>query len=58
MISLPFLLSAASAEVKIFKGTSSFTSDMLFTVRDGKVYDGTSNFRSDIRFTIDDGLTL
>ena len=55
MISLPFLLSASSSEVKIYKGTSSYTSDILYTVRDKKVYDRTSSYSSDVIFTIRDG---
>ena len=52
MISLPFLLSASSSEVKIYKGTSSYTSDILYTVRDGKVYKKHSNYTSDIVCTV------
>ena len=52
------LLASASGEVKVYKGTSTYNSDIVATVRDGVVYDGRSNYRSDIRFTLDGNLTL
>ena len=44
----PFGLHAGEEGVKVYRGTSSFTSDVLCTVRDGKVYKNTSFFTSDI----------
>ncbi len=49
------LLASASGEVKVYKGTSRYNSDILLTVRDGKVYKGTSNYNSDILATVRDG---
>ena len=47
-----FLAASAGPEVKVFKGTSRYNSDILATVRDGKVYKGRSNYTSDIVCTI------
>ena len=47
-----FLATASAPEVKVYKGTSSYLSDILYTVRGGKVYKGRSNYTSDIRCTI------
>ena len=43
---------------KLYRGTSTYTSDILATVRDGKVYSGTSSYTSDILFTVDGYLTV
>jgi len=53
-----FFATLSGQEVKVYKGTSNYNSDILATVRDGAVYDGRSSYRSDIRFTIDGPLTL
>ena len=55
LLLLPFAVRGAAAEVRVYKGTSSFTSDVICTVRDGKVYKGTSDFQRDLLFTIRDG---
>lgn len=49
---------AGNTEVKVYKGTSKYTEDILATIRDGKVYEGTSTYRSDIRFSFDRPLTI
>lgn len=46
------LLASASGEVKVYKGTSRYNSDILCTVRDGVVYKGRSNYQSDILCTV------
>ena len=43
-----FMAVSSGPEVKIYKGTSTFFSDVLYTVRDGKVYKERSAFSSDI----------
>ena len=49
------LLASASGEVKVYKGTSRYNSDILCTVRDGMIYKGTSAYHSDIVATVRDG---
>jgi hypothetical protein len=39
---------AVTAQVKVYKGTSSYTSDVICTVEDGNVYKKTSSYTSDI----------
>ena len=46
---------AAGLEVKIYRGTSNYRSDIVLTIRDGMVYRGTSSYNSDIVATIRDG---
>jgi hypothetical protein len=55
LLLLPFVTRTAAAEVRVYKGTSTFTSDIVCTVRDGKVYQGTSDFQRNILFTLRDG---
>ncbi len=55
LLLLPFVTRTAAAEVRVYKGTSTFTSDVVCTVRDGKVYRKTSSFTSDILATVRDG---
>ena len=43
------------AQVKVYKGNSSYSSDIQFTIRNGKVYKGSSSYSSDVVFTIKDG---
>jgi hypothetical protein len=50
--------SIVKAQVKVYKGTSTYTSDVICTVADGKVYKKTSSYTSDIEFTIDGKLTV
>ena len=45
---------SASAQATIYKGTSSYSSDVIYTVEEGNVYRGTSSYTSDIVFTIRD----
>ena len=54
----PFVSRAGGPAVRVYKGTSRYTSDVLCTVRDGKVYRGTSGYTSDIMFTLDGYLTI
>ena len=49
---------AAGPEVKVYRGTSHYNSDIVATVRDGRVYSGRSSYRSDILFTIGGSLTV
>ena len=32
----------------MYRGTSSYTSDIIMTIRDSRIYKGTSNYTSDI----------
>ena len=50
------LLASTTGEVKVYKGTSAYNSDILLTIRDGKVYKGTSTYNSDILATVRDGV--
>ncbi len=43
---------------KIYKGTSSYSSDVIATIKSGKVYTGNSSYSSDIQFTIDGYVTI
>jgi hypothetical protein len=43
---------------KIYRGTSSYTSDILAHYEDGRVYDKTSGYTSDILFTVKGDLTI
>jgi hypothetical protein len=45
------------SQVRVYKGTSRYTSDVICKVDDGRVYKKTSIYTSDIEFTIDDNLT-
>jgi hypothetical protein len=33
---------------KVYRGSSSYSSDVVFTIKDGKLYKGNSNYNSDI----------
>ena len=46
------LLLASGPEVKVYKGTSRYNSDVLCTVRSGAVYKGRSNYQSDVVCTV------
>ena len=50
-----FAFISVSAQVKVYKGNSSYSSDILYTVRKGKVYKGSSSYSSDVLFNIKDG---
>jgi hypothetical protein len=43
---------------KIYKGTSSYSSDVIATINGGKVYTGNSSYSSDIQFHIDGHVTI
>ena len=43
---------------KIYKGNSSYSSDVIANLKDGKVYSGTSSYSSDIQFSYDGNLTI
>ncbi|MBR4755344.1 MAG: hypothetical protein IK076_00205, partial [Bacteroidales bacterium] len=47
LLLIPILIRAGNMDVKVYKGTSRYQSDVICTVRDGKVYDGTSVYLSD-----------
>jgi hypothetical protein len=40
---------------KVYKGSSSYSGDIIMTIRDGKIYKGTSSYSGDIIATIRDG---
>lgn len=42
------------AQTKVYKGSSSLNSDVLFTIKEGKIYKGTSTTTSNILFTVKD----
>ena len=46
------------AQTKVYKGTSTYSSDIIATIKNGKVYTGTSSYSSDIQFTIDGYVTI
>ncbi|MEI7982232.1 MAG: hypothetical protein WCI71_11310, partial [Bacteroidota bacterium] len=39
----------------VYRGTSSYSSDITMTIRDNKIYKGTSNYSSDILANIRNG---
>ena len=43
---------------KVYKGTSSYSGDVIATIRDGKVYTGNSSYSGDISFTIAGYVTI
>ena len=43
---------AGDMDVKVYKGTSRYNSDVICTVRDGKIYKNTSVYTSDIVCTV------
>jgi len=45
-------------EGKVYKGTSSYTDDVIATIKNGIVYSGNSNYTSDIEFTVDGYVTI
>ena len=60
LILTTILLTAISmnAQTKVYKGTSSYSGDVIATIRDGKVYTGNSSYSGDISFTIDGYVTI
>ena len=46
---------SANAAVKVYKGVSRYSSDVICTVREAKVYKKTSSYSSDVVCTIRDG---
>ena len=54
LLLVPVLLLARDGDVRVYSGTSTYTSDVVCTVREGRVYAGTSSYTSDILFTIRD----
>lgn len=58
LLFLPLFSHSGTGDVRVYKGTSSYTSDILATIRDGKVHSGTSPYTSDILFTVDGNLTI
>ena len=53
-----FMAVSSGPEVKVYRGTSTYSKDILATIRDGKVYAGNSQYTFDIRFTFDGPLLL
>ncbi len=43
---------------KIYKGTSTYSSDIISHVKDGKVYNGTSPYSSAVLFSFEGNLTI
>jgi hypothetical protein len=43
---------------KIYKGTSTYSGDVIATIRDNKVYTGNSSYSGDISFSIDGYVTI
>ncbi len=43
-----FAFISASAQVKVYKGNSSYSSDVICTLRGDKVYKGNSSYSSDL----------
>ena len=48
----------AMAQVQFYKGNSSYSSDILFTVSKGHIYRGKSTYSSDILYSFDGMLPL
>ena len=57
IITLLLLFNSISSysQVKIYKGNSTYSSDIIFTINDSKVYKGNSNYSVDILFVLRDG---
>ena len=49
------LILTLSAEVKIYKGNSTYTSDCIATYYRGRLYKGNSTYTSDCIFTFENG---
>jgi hypothetical protein len=43
---------------KIYKGTSTYSNDVIATIKDGKVFTGNSSYSNDIQFNIDGYVTI
>lgn len=43
---------------EIYRGTSTFSNDIIATIEDGKVFSGNSSRLSDIQFSIDGNVTI
>ena len=60
LLLVPILLRARDGDVRVYSGTSTYISDVVCTVREGRdgresrVYRGTSSYTSDVLFTIRD----
>ena len=58
-IILTILMSICSmAQTQLFRGKSSYTSDILYTVQNGYVYRGRSNYTSDILYSVNGVLPI
>lgn len=49
-----FLASTVQAQTKVYKGSSTFDSDIVMTIENGNVYKGNSTFYYDVLTTIAD----
>lgn len=58
LLLVPILLRARDGDVRVYSGTSTYTSDVVCTVREGRVYAGTSSYTSDIICTFSGSLTV
>lgn len=47
-----FSLSTSKAQIKVYKGTSSFSSVVIFNLNDNKVYKGNSMLSANVVFNI------
>ena len=52
---LSSIFSAGAQTVKVYKGTGSYSSDIIMTIRDGKIFKGTSTYNSDVIANVKDG---
>ncbi|MDA0315625.1 MAG: hypothetical protein O3A40_10060 [Bacteroidetes bacterium] len=48
-------ITSLSAQIKVFKGSSTYSGDILCTVSQGKDYSSTSTYRGDVLCTLRDG---
>lgn len=58
LLLVPILLRARDGDVRVYSGTSTYTSDVVCTVREGRVYAGTSSYTSDLICTFSGSLTV
>lgn len=49
------IASSASGAIKVYRGRSNYSSDVICTIRDGRVYNKNSVYSSDVLLTLRDG---
>ncbi|MBR4114863.1 MAG: hypothetical protein IKK40_02510, partial [Bacteroidales bacterium] len=54
IMGLSFLNFLSPSTCKVYKGTSTYSSDVICNLKDGKIYKGNSSYSSDVLVTIRD----